>query len=208
MITLHHLRIGRSLFTVWLLEEMELDYDLKVYLRDPETMRSQADIKAVHPLGKSPIIEDSDYQGLMLTESGVITSYVLEKYDLAHALHPNKSDLAEWAVYQQWLTYPEGSVFAPLLLKMLTLRSGVDHPVISPFSDSEIALHFGHITNKLGDNDYILGSEFSGADFGICYVASMGERLGLLGDYPKLQAYMHRCMSRPAFVRAVEKAVE
>lgn len=205
MITLHHLRIGRSLFTVWLLEESGADYELKEYLRNPETMRSQADLKAVHPLGKSPIIEDGD---LMLTESGVITEYILHKFDTNHKFHPSVEDMQKWGTYKQWLTYPEGSVFAPLLLKMLTLRSGVDHPVITPFSDSEVALHYGHITNKLGDNDYILGNEFSGADFGICYVVSMGERLGLLGDYPKLQAYMQRCMSRPAFLRAVEKAVE
>jgi len=205
MIKLHHLRIGRSLFTVWLFEEAGVDYELEVYLRDPDTMRSQADLKAVHPLGKSPVIEDGN---LMLTESGVITNNVLEKYDTDHELHPNKTDLNQWAIYSQWVAYSEGSVFAPLLLKMLTLRSGIDHPIISPFSDAEIALHYGHISNQLGSNDYILGNEFSGADFGICYVVSMGERLGQLEAYPKLQAYMQRCMSRPAFQRAVEKAVE
>ncbi len=204
MITLHHLRIGRSLFTVWLLEETQADYELKVYLRDPKTMRSQADLKAVHPLGKSPVIEDGD---LMLSESGVITSYILAKYDHDHELHPDPSNLALWAPYQQWLTYPEGSVFAPLMLKMLTLRSGIDHPVITPFSDAEIALHLGYIVDKLGDNDYILG-DFSGADFGIAYVVSMADRLGQLEPYPSLQAYLQRCMARPAFQRAVEKAVE
>ena len=204
MITLHHLRIGRSIFTVWLLEEIGVDYELKVYHRDPQTMRAQADLKAVHPLGKSPVIEDGD---LMLTESGVITAYVLAKFDTDHSLHPAQQNLPQWAEYQQWLTYPEGSVFAPLLLKMLTLRSGIDHPVITPFSDSEIALHFAHISDKLGDKDYILG-EFSGADFGIAYMVSMAERLGQLGGYPSLEAYLQRCRARPAFVRALEKAVE
>jgi len=202
MITLHHLRIGRSIFTVWLLEELGIEYDVKIYLRDPETMRSQADIKAVHPLGKSPIIEDGD---LMLTETGAITTYLLEKFDSEHKLHPTKEDLAVWAKYQQWLAYAEGSVFAPLLLKMLTLRSGVDHKVITPFSDAEIELHFNHITKQLADNDYILGNELSGADFGICYMVSMAESLGLIGPYPKLDAYRKRCKSRPAYARAVEK---
>lgn len=205
MITLHHLRIGRSLFTVWLLEEAGVEYDLKIYLRDPETMRSQTDLQAVHPLGKSPIIEDGD---LMLTESGAITTYILEKFDAEYKLHPSRGSLVEWASYTQWLAYPEGSVFAPLLLKMLTLKSGVEHPVITPFSDSEIKLHFDHIAAQLDNNDYILGSQFSGADFGICYVASMAERLGLLATYPSLQSYIQRCMARPAFQRAVEKAVE
>lgn len=205
MITLHHLRIGRSLFTAWLLEEAGAEYDLKVYLRNPENMRAQADLKAVHPLGKSPIIEDGD---LMLTESGAITHYVLEKFDTDFKLHPSKNDLSIWATYNQWVAYSEGSVFGPLLLKMLTLRSGVEHPVITPFSEAEIALHYGHITNTLAGNDYILGDDFSGADFGICYVVSMGERLGLLQGYPELQAYMQRCMSRPAFIRAKQKTGE
>ncbi|RBP52813.1 glutathione S-transferase family protein [Arenicella xantha] len=205
MITLHHLRIGRSLFTAWLLEEVGAEYQLEVYHRDPATMRAPAALREIHPLGKSPVIEDED---LTLTESNVITAYMLEKFDQQHALHPDRSDLTRWAQYQQWLAYPEGSVFAPLLLKMLTLRSGVEHPVISPFSDIEIKLHFDHIAQQLGDNDYILGDQFSGADFGICYVVSMAQRLGQLKPYPTLQAYLQRCMNRPAFVRAVERAVE
>ncbi len=204
MTKLHHLKIGRSLFTVWLLEEVGAEYELEIYSRDPETMRSQSDLKAVLPLGKSPVIEDGE---LMLSESGVITSYVLAKYDLENKFHPDYNDQSNWAHYQQWLTYPEGSVFAPLLLKMLTLRSGVDHPVISPFSDAEIALHFGHIEDKLADNEFILG-EFSGADFGVAYVVSMASRLGQLSAYPSLEKYLKRCMQRPAFQRAIERAIE
>jgi len=125
-----------------------------------------------------------------------------------HKFHPRKDDLAIWAKYNQWVAYSEGSVFAPLLLKMLTLRSGVDHELITPFSDAEIELHFNHISNQLGDNDYILGDQLSGADFGICYVVGMAFRLGLLSPYPSLEAYRERCMNRPAFKRAIEKVVE
>lgn len=205
MITLHHLRIGRSIFTVWLLEELGVDYQMEVYHRDPETMRASASLKEVHPLGKSPVIEDD---GLMLTESGAIAAYLLEKYDHENKFGPSRSDLASWAEFTQWLAYPEGSVFAPLLLKMLTLRSGVDHPVITPFSEAEIKLHYDHIANKLADNDYILGDEFSAADFGISYMVSMGERLGQLANYPSLQAYWERMQARPAFISAIAKAVE
>lgn len=204
MITLHHLRIGRSIFTLWLLEEIGCDFNVKTYLRD-ENMRAQADLKAVHPLGKSPVIEDGD---LLLSESGAITNYLLTKYDTEHRLHPSQDDLAVWATYQQWLAYPEGSVFAPLLIKMITLRSGVEHPALSPFSSAEVALHYGHITNQLGDNEFILGDSFSGADIGITYMISMGERLGLMADYPTLVAYADRNRARPAFLAAVEKGVE
>lgn len=205
MITLHHLRIGRSIFTVWQLEEVGADYQLKVYHRDPETMRAPAELRDIHPLGKSPVIEED---GLVLSESGAINSFLMEKYDAENKMHPKTDSLREWATYQQWLAYPEGSVFAPLLLKMLTLRSGVDHPVITPFSDAEIKLHFDHIANQLGDNHYILGDSFSGADFGIAYVISMGDRLGQLGGYPTLAAYLKRMTSRDAFKRAIDKAVE
>ncbi|MEM7361313.1 MAG: glutathione S-transferase family protein [Pseudomonadota bacterium] len=205
MITLHHLRIGRSIFTVWLLEEVGADYQLKVYHRNPETMRAPEELREIHPLGKSPVIEDGD---LLLSESGAITSYILEKYDPENKFSPASDALEDWARYMQWLAYAEGSVFAPLLLKMLTLRSGVDHPVITPFSDAEIKLHFDHISEQLGDSPYILGDTFTGADFGITYMVSMAERLGQLGNYPSLAAYLERMKSRDAFKRAIEKAVE
>jgi glutathione S-transferase len=203
MIKLHHLRIGRSIFTVWLLEELNADYEMEVYIRN-DMGRAPPELKEAHPLGKSPVIE---HNGLVLSESGAINSYLLALYDKDNKLSPPPSQLKEWATYSQWLAYPEGSVFAPLLLKMLLLRSGVDHPVIAPFSDSEITLHLSHIADQLGDNDYILG-EFSGADFGIAYVVSMAERLGQLGDYPSLQAYWSRMQERDAWKSAIEKAVE
>jgi len=203
MIKLHHLRIGRSIFTVWLLEELNADYEMEVYIRN-DMGRAPPELKNAHPLGKSPVIE---HDGLVLSESGAINSYLLALYDKDNKLSPSQSQLKEWATYSQWLAYPEGSVFAPLLLKMLLLRSGVDHPVIAPFSDTEITLHLNHIADQLGDNDYILG-EFSGADFGIAYVVSMAERLGQLSNHPSLQAYWDRMQQRDAWKSAIEKGVE
>lgn len=205
MLTIHHLRIGRSIFTVWLLEELQLDYELKEYLRNPETMRAPPELKEIHPLGKSPVIDDD---GLVLSESGAITSYLLEKHDRDHKLSPSPSDLPAWAEYMQWLHYPEGSVFTPLMLKMLSLRSGEPQPLLDGFADPEIAAHFTHITNKLGGNEFILGDSFSGADFGISYMVGMAQALGQLEPYPELAAYLQRNQARPAFQRAVERAVE
>ena len=205
MLTLHHLRIGRSIFTVWLAEELGLDYELKVYHRDPQTMRAQDDLKQIHPLGKSPVIEDD---GLVLSESGAITSYLLEKHDSEHKLSPPRSDLRAWARYTQWLHYPEGSVFTPLFLRMILLRSGQPHETFQAFSDGEIARHFQHMSHQLGDNEFILGEQFSGADIGISYVVSMAKRLKALDDYPALAAYLERNQQRPAWQRAVERAVE
>ena len=205
MILLNHLRIGRSIFTVWQLEELSVDYELKVYHRDPETFRAPDDLRLVHPLGKSPVIEDDS---LLLSESGAITSYLLEKFDKENRLSPSRSDLARWAEFTQWLHYPEGSVFAPLLIKMLQMRSGQAHDVLEEFSAKEIKLHLNYIAEKLADNEYILGRQFSAADFGISYVISLAKRLEQLDDYPSLEAYLSRNLSRPAYTKAVERAVE
>jgi glutathione S-transferase len=205
MITVHHLRIGRSIFTVWLLEELGADYDLQVYLRDPATFRAPPELKKIHPLGKSPVIEDD---GQIIAESGAITSYLLEKFDKQHALHPSREDINKWAMYTQWLHYPEGSVFLPLLIKMLLLRSGQPHAALDAFSAAEIKLHLDFISNHLSGMPYVLGERFSGADIGITYVVSLAKRIGVLSDYPVLLAYLERNSTRPAYRRAVERAVE
>ena len=205
MITLHHLRIGRSIFTVWLLEELDAEYKLEIYRRNPDTMLAPPELKNIHPLGKSPVIDDD---GLILSESGAITSYLLEKFDTQHRLSPERKNLREWALYTQWLHYPEGSVFTPLLAKMLLMRSGQNHNLLEAYSKREIKLHLDHISNQLDNNPFILGDNFSAADFGISYVISVAQRLGQLDDYPALQVYIERIRSRPAFKRAIEKAIE
>lgn len=205
MITLHHLRIGRSIFTVWQLEELGVDYQLKVYLRDPDTFRAGDDLKEIHPLGKSPVIEED---GLVISESGAITSYLLEKYDAENRFAPARSDLAAWSKFTQWLHYPEGSVFGPLLTRMILQRSGQEHAALRAHSEKEIALHMDYISKSLGDQDYILGAQFSAADYGVAYVLSMAQRLQALPEDSNLAAYLGRNMGRPAFARAVEKAVE
>jgi len=205
MILLHHLRIGRSLFTVWQLEELGIEYSLKVYHRDAETFLAPSELKAVHPLGKSPVIEDGD---IVLSESSAITTYLLEKFDTENKFSPAREDLPNWANFTQWLHYPEGSVFCPLLVKMLLLRSKEPHVMLTPYSDRETALHLGHIAKQLGDNEYILGEKFTAADFGVTYVVSLAKRLGLLGSYGSLNDYLERNLARDAFKQAVEKAVE
>ena len=204
MITLHHLRVGRSIFTVWLLEEVAVDYQLEVYHRE-DSMRAPESLKQIHPLGKSPVIDDD---GLVLSESGAITTYILNKYDTDNKFGVSDDSDAAYAEMLQWIAYSEGSVFAPLLMKMFLLRSAIEHPVMTPFSEGEFKLHFDHIANKLGQSDYILGDRLSGADFGIAFVTSMAAGLGLLVDYPTLLAYVERIQSRDAYKRAIEKAVE
>lgn len=205
MIKLHHLRIGRSIFTVWQLEELGAEYELEVYTRDPKTMRAPQSLQQIHPLGKSPVIDDD---GLIISESSAITTYLLEKFDTENRLAPSRADLASWAKFTQWLHYPEGSVFLPLLVKMLLMRSGQEHAAFDGFSQKEIQLHFDHIAAQLGDSPFILGKDFTAADFGVTYVVSLAERLGQLKPWPALSAYLARNRARPAYLRALARAIE
>lgn len=205
MLRLHHLRIGRSIFTVWQLEELGVDYELTEYVRIPDTFKAPPELKAVHPLGKSPVIEDN---GMVIAESSAITTYLLEKYDPDNRLSPPRSNLQEWTRFTQWLHYPEGSVFAPLLIKMLLIRSKQDHALFNDFSTREITLHFDYIANQLGEHEFILGEKFSAADFGITYVVSLAQRLQQLGNWPSLAAYLARNQARPAYLRALDRAIE
>ncbi|MCP4997852.1 MAG: glutathione S-transferase [Hyphomicrobiales bacterium] len=140
MILVHHLRVGRSVFTVWLLEELGLNYELKIYERD-RNMRAPADLKEAHPLGKSPVIEDGD---LNLAESGAIAAYLVDTYDTDNLLAPPRDDAAARAEWTQWLHYSEGSAFAPLLMKLL-LRGEQEPALIGTFcrwrSGTALALH-------------------------------------------------------------------
>ena len=205
MLTIHHLRIGRSIFTVWLLEELGVEYAIKEYLRHSDTLRAGDDLKVIHPLGKSPVIEDGDF---VLTESGAITSYLLEKYDADGKFSPSREDLKAWATYNQWLHYSEGSVFAPLLIKMLLMREPTPSSLLTGFCQAEIKLHLDHIANQLNGKQFILGDSISGADFGMSYVVSMAQRLGLLENYPTLVNYIEKNKLRDVFKAAIDRAVE
>jgi glutathione S-transferase len=205
MIKVHYLVIGRPLYTVWLLEELGLEYELNVFHRNPETMRAPPELREIHPLGKSPVIEDGD---LMLSETGAIASYLIEAYSKPGEMAPDRTDLKAWATYTQWLHYPEASAFVPLLMTMLLARDPQPGSAIDNFAKGEVALHLGYLNDAIGDKDYILGDKLCGADIGLGYIAGMAERLGQLEAYPNLQKYIARLRARPAFIRAQERTGE
>ena len=201
MIKVHHLRIGRSVFTVLLLEEMGLDYELEIYVRN-EMGRAPPELKQAHPLGKSPVI---DFGDLILAESGAIATYLVDNHDPEHKFAPPNSDRIARARWNQWLAYSEASAFAPLLFKLLLAREDPKPPVITAFAAGEVALHLGYMQDSLGDQAFIMGERLQAPDIGFTYICQMAERLGELGPYPKLKAYMDRNLARPAFQRALER---
>lgn len=204
MILVHHLRIGRPIFTVWLLEELGLDYELKIYDRDPATRRAPPELREAHPLGKSPVIVDD---GLTLAESGAITAYLIETYGDGKGLIPDRADRAAWAEHLQWLHYPEGSAFLPMILNLLLKGEAEPKPPrVSAFAAAETKLHLDYLAGKLGDKPFLLGDRLQAADFGVGYICSMAARLELLGDHPTLAAYAGRLTARDAFKRALARA--
>ena len=205
MIKVHYLRIGRPVFTVWLLEELGLEYELEIYVRDAETMRAPASLREAHPLGKSPVIEDGD---LKLAESAAIASYLIERYDADGKLAPPRSDRRAWAIYTHWLHYAGASAFAPLLLTFLLQRDQSPSGLIDGFAQAEVALHLGYISDFVGDKPFLLGEALSGADFGMAHILSLARRLGKLDGYPNLDGYLARMLARPAFQRAAERGGE
>src|SRR5260370_4027990 len=113
MLTVHHLNNSRSQRVLWLLEELGVAYEIVGYQRQPD-MRAPAELRAIHPLGKSPVITDG---GNTIAESGAIVEYLVNTYGDGRLIPPPKTP--ERLRYTYWLHYAEGSAMPPLLLKLL-----------------------------------------------------------------------------------------
>ena len=200
MITVHHLNESRSQRILWLLEELGLDYDIKFYERDATTRLAPPELKAVHPLGKSPVI--SDEHGTII-ESGAIIDHVIRKHG-GGALQP-AADTADYEVYNQWLHYAEGSAMLPLMLKMYCGRLGEAAAPLAPRIDSEIANHLGYVEASLAGTDWLVGNTLSGADVQMSFVGEIAGRYGLFASHPNIAAWVKRFQARDAYKRALER---
>jgi glutathione S-transferase len=200
MITLHHLNNSRSQRIIWLLEELGTPYELVRYQRDATTNLAPPELKAVNPLGKSPVITDGD---ITIAESGAIVEYLVDRYGGGRFQPPagSKAHL----VYLEWLHYAEGSAMLPLMLSFYLMRLGEAAGPLTPRVNGEIDNNFTYIANALGDRDYLMGADFTGADVQVSFVLEMARALGRLNAFPSLSAYVDRLHARPAYQRAIEK---
>ncbi len=198
MIVVHHLNESRSQRILWLLEELGLTYEIRPYARDATTRLAPPELKAVHPLGKSPVVEAD---GMTLIESGAIIDYLLRRHG-AGRLRP-AADAADFEAYQQWLHYAEGSAMLPLLLKLYVSRLGEAGAPLKPRIDSELANHLGYVDHALQGREWLVGDAFSGADVQMSFVGEAAR--GLRASYPNLDAWVRRFQQRPAYRRALER---
>ncbi|HEY3812794.1 MAG TPA: glutathione S-transferase [Caulobacteraceae bacterium] len=200
MIVVHHLENSRSQRILWLLEELGLKYELRRYARDPQTRLAPPELKAVHPLGKSPVITDGK---LTIAESGAIIEYLILRYG-KHRLMPSEHG-ADFVSYLQWMHYAEGSAALPLLLALYVGRLGEAGAPLQPRIQSEIANHFSYIEGALKGRDYLVGARLSGADIQISFILEAADARGRLKDLPNAARYLSAMQSRPAYKRALER---
>jgi glutathione S-transferase len=215
MLTVHHLNNSRSQRVLWLLEELELPYAIKHYQRDAKTMLAPPALKAVHPLGKSPLLEDD---GVVYAESGAIIEYLGERYGAGRFTPAPGSEAARRTRF--YLHYAEGSLM-PLMLLTLVFTRMPKGPMpffmrpparllaagaLRTFVGPQLSLHLGFLEGELAARTWLTGDELTLADFQMSFVLEAASaRGGLDARYPKLAAYVARMRERPAYQRALAK---
>ncbi len=197
MLTVHHLADSRSQRILWMLEELGAEYQVVRYERDPATKLAPPSLRAVHPLGKAPVIDDG---GVVMAESGAIVEYLAETFD---ALRPPGS--AERRRATTWVHFAEGSMMTPLLLKRSLPALGEPAAAMLAGVDRQLAALLSHVEAELGDAPYLAGSDLSTADIMMSYpLEAAAVRVGLT-PYPGLSAYLGRIHARPAYAAALER---
>lgn len=200
MIKVHHLNNSRSQRVLWLLEELAVPYEVIRYERDATTMLAPPDLKKIHPLGKSPMIEDG---GRVHAESGAIVDYLAETYG-GGRLVPTDPDGRER--YRYWMHFAEGSMMTPLLLKLFAGRMGEAGAPLVARADEQNAMMLAFVEGELGDSPYLTGESFSAADVLMSFPMEASVARGKLGpEFPRLLAWLARLHARPAYARALER---
>jgi glutathione S-transferase len=201
MIQVHHLNNSRSQRVLWLLEELELPYEIVRYQRDAVTRLAPPELLKVHPLGKSPVITDG---AVTLAESGAILEYICRVHGNGR-LHPSNPHSQAALDYLEFMHSAEGSVMLPLMLALYVGRLGDAGAPLHPRIFGEIAGQLGYLSGKLGDRPFLTGDEFTAADIQMVFVLEAAAVRGGLESYPNLSAYLKRMQARPAYQRAIEK---
>jgi glutathione S-transferase len=215
-VIVHHLNNSRSQRVLWMLEELGVDYEVKRYQRDPKTMLAPPELRAVHPLGKSPVVTDG---GVTLAESGAILEYLVGRYGEGRFVPPAGSP--ERMRYAHWMHYAEGSLMPPLVMKLVFNRienarvpffvrpiaRGIARRVKGEFLDPQIATHLAFLEGELAKSEWFAGDALTAADVQMSFAVEGASARGgfTKGSHPRLHGWLERVHSRPAYRRALEK---
>jgi glutathione S-transferase len=200
-IIVHHLEESRSQRVLWLLEELGLEYEVRRYARNEQTRLAPPELKAIHPLGKSPVLQ---HDGRVLAESGAIIEYFAEREDGGRLAVP-PGDPAR-ADYLYWLHFAEGSAMLPLLLKLYVgLIGEAGAPLMQIRIEPEIEAHLAHADSALEGRDYFVAERFTAADIQMSFVLDAAGARGGLSRFANLVRARKSYQARPAYQRALEK---
>ena len=200
MLKLHCLAYSRSLRVAWLLEELEVPYDLVFYERTDRFRAPQA-LRGVHPLGRSPVIEDD---GLMLAESSAILRYIDTRYG-SGSFEPAPAS-RPYFEHAEWLDFAESSAATPIITAALEKASGKEEVPQDQRVKAQLADNFDYIEARLADRPFLMGEAPMLADIQMSYLMAVAEMAGLLEARPDLAAYWQRLQERPGFRAATAKA--
>ncbi|MDC2887713.1 glutathione S-transferase family protein [Psychrosphaera sp. 1_MG-2023] len=198
MITVHHLNASRSKRVLWLLEELQLPYDVVKHQRDPVTQLAPDSLKQVHPLAKAPVIVDGE---LTLCESGAVMEYLLDQ-DPQNRLRPVARS-QEYYHYLEWLHFAEGSLSLPVITSLFMTMEGRDGTKpMDGYIAKEIALDFSYIESTLTQRPYFAGDNFTAADIMMTIMLEIAGKRGMLEGRTNTLAYLTTMQSRAAYQAA------
>ena len=195
----HHLNNSRSQRLLWILEELELPYEIRFYERDKATMLAPPELKQVHPLGKSPVLEDGK---LKLVETGAICEYLVDKTGKLGPATQGEGLLQ----YRQFMHYAEGSVMPNLLLMLamskVPLIGGIAVKKVQPMVD----VHLDYVELVLASRPWFAGKTMTAADIMMSFpLEAAVSRAGLGPSRPATMAWLKKIHARPAYKAALEK---
>lgn len=198
-ITVHHLENSRSQRVLWLLEELGLPYAVKRYERNKATMLAPPELRRIHPLGKSPVIDDD---GVVVAETGAIVEYLVEKGDGRLGAPAHRDDALR---YRHFLHYAEGSLMPPLFTKLVLSRvpllGGVAQKKFQPMID----VHLDYVEAELAARPWFAGKEFSAADVMMSFpLETAVSRAGATEGRPHIAAWLAKIHARPAYQAALK----
>ncbi|HBQ18395.1 MAG TPA: glutathione S-transferase [Myxococcales bacterium] len=213
-LVVHHLERSRSHRALWLLEELGVDYEIVTYRRHPKTSRAPDSLRAIHPLGRAPLVE---LDGRVLAESGAILETLSEELGDG-ALVPARGTEA-FRRFRFFMHFAEGSMMAPLMVQLVASRvrsapvpfflkpvvKGIAAKIHGGYSGPETARQLAFLDAELADRAWITGDDFSAADIQMSYPIEAALSRGDHGDVGHLRAYVERLRARPAYARAVDK---
>lgn len=200
MITVHHLNNSRSQRILWLLEELGADYEIVSYQRDATTNLAPPELKASHPLGKSPLILDN---GLRIAESGAIIQYLCERHG-GEAWLPDPAS-EDHVRHLEWMQFGESSFFVPVMLKIMAGRLGEGAAPIIPRIEEQLAAHIAFAEDNIRPSLHFVGDDWSAADVLMSFPAEIAVMQGYAPKIPKLAAFVEAVHARPAWRRARER---